>query len=791
MIDFKSLQNRLDEKRVNAVVFTFGRFQPPTSGHELLINATIKEARKRGAENRIYMSRRDEPKKNPLKIRDKIKFLKKFFPKANIMNDPKANTAFDVCEQLSAEGVKDVIMVVGSDRVKEFKDGISKYIGPDGYDFDSFDVVSAGERDPEASGVVGMSGTKIRAAITNNDFATFKSGLPSTARDRDAHSLFDAMRKGMGIRESALEESVITNTQLKLITKVREARDTLNNLYDDSHQTIAVALMGIPEVENIVGTVTDEKLEFLMSKIPTMIDEYKSTMSAAELKKREKIVKGMKKKKGEFKDRYGKDAKNVMYATATKMAMKDDVQHDPLKPQVGIVEQEDKKQNKITVICLTTSEGSGDGKDTVTKIEKSCKKFGLEFHIIRVGEAYVVDDDLNDNKITIYNYDGKENDLDIEASDTCCFVRGGALVDITGIGIAKTLQEAGVFLINDMEAMELCQNKFATSIALQKAGILHPKTALITNEDAIETVHEKIGGDFPVVVKTITGAEGIGVMIVDSMASLKSVLQGLWKYDAELIIQEYMEIDYDVRTLVLDGKIHASVKRLKSNSGDFRTNKALGNETEPYILSEEEKELILKSANLSGCYYCGVDHVTVNKEHYILEVNGSPGSAAEPFMSYYGEDKKISGQEVIDNVLDYVSDTDNWERNKTVVGVVENVVVEGMKFKAKMDTGNGSYTSIHATDIKQLSDTRVSFKIDGKKFIKPIKDTKRIRVSGAENKESRFVVELELGFGTGIKSSTLFSLDDRDDMIYPVLVGKHELLKRGYIVDVARKFTVS
>ena len=791
MIDFKSLQNRLDEKRANAVVFTFGRFQPPTSGHELLINATVAEANKRGAENRIYMSRRDEPKKNPLKIRDKIKFLKKFFPKANIMNDRKANTAFDVCEQLSNEGVKDVIMVVGSDRVQEFKDGISKYIGPDGYDFDSFDVVSAGERDPEASGVVGMSGTKIRAAVTDNDFQTFRKGLPSTAKDRDAHALFDAMRKGMGIRESALEESVITNTQLKLITKVKEARDTLNNLYDDSHQTIAVALMGIPEVENIVGTVTDEKLEFLMSKIPTMIDEYKNTMSAAELKKREKIVKGMKKKKGEFKDRYGKDAKNVMYATATKMAMKDDVQHDPLKPQVSIVEQEDKKQEKITVICLTTSEGSGDGKDTVTKIEKSCKKFGLEFHIIRVGEAYVVDDDLNDNKITIYNYDGKENDLDIEASDTCCFVRGGALVDITGIGIAKTLQEAGVFLINDMESMELCQNKFATSIALQKAGILHPKTALITNEDAIETVHEKIGGDFPVVVKTITGAEGIGVMIVDSMASLKSVLQGLWKYDAELIIQEYMEIDYDVRTLVLDGKIHASVKRLKSNSGDFRTNKALGNETEPYILSEEEKELILKSANLSGCYYCGVDHVTVNKEHYILEVNGSPGSAAEPFMSYYGEDKKVSGQEVIDNVLDYVSDTDNWERDKTVVGVIENVVVEGMKFKAKMDTGNGSYTSIHATDIKQLSDTRVSFKIDGKKFIKPIKGVKRIRVSGAENKESRFVVELELGFGTGIKSPTLFSLDDRDDMIYPVLVGKHELMKRRYIVDVAKKFTVS
>lgn len=764
MIDFKSLQNRLDEKRANAVVFTFGRFQPPTSGHELLINNTIKEAKKRGAENRIYMSRRDEPKKNPLKIRDKIKFLKKFFPKANIMNNPKADNPFQVCEQLTLEGVRDVVMVVGSDRVEEFKKGIEKYIGPDGYDFDSFEVVSAGQRDPESSGVVGMSGTTLRSSVTNNDLATFRQGLPSSAKDRDVHALFDLMKNGMGITEQSISEGV-SNTQLKTIAKDRDVIDMLQDLYRESHETIAIALLSLPRVEDVIGVINDRTIRQFITKIP-MIMSFARIVSHVEpptkpiLKEKLKPIK--------------KSNRNI--------------------PIIELVEKEDKNKTKtnIHVIALTTGEGTGDGKDTVSKIEKSCNKFGIEFDIIRVGEAYVVDDDLNDNKITIYNYDGKENDLDIEASDTCCFVRGGALVDITGIGIARTLQEAGVFLINDMESMELCQNKFTTSIALQKNGILHPKTALITNEDAIETVHKKIGGKFPVVIKTITGAEGIGVMIVDSMSSFRSVLQGLWKYDAELIIQEYMEVDYDVRTLVLDGKIHASVKRLKSNSSDFRTNKSLGNKTEPYILSDEEKKLILKAASISGCYYCGVDHVTVNNENYILEVNGSPGSAAEPFMSYYRDDKKISGQEVIDNVVDYISDTDNWEKDKIVVGVVENATVEGIKFKAKMDTGNGSYTAIHATDIKKISDTRVSFKLDdGKKFIKQIEGTKRIRVSGAEHKEERFVVELELSFGTGTKSTTLFSLDDREDMIYPVLVGKKELLKRRYIVDVGKKFTIS
>jgi len=762
MIDFQSLQNKLDEKRANAVVFTFGRFQPPTSGHEFLINNTIKEAKKRGAENRIYMSRRDEPKKNPLKIRDKIKFLKKFFPKANIMNDPKADNPFQVCEQLTAEGVRDVIMVVGSDRVQEFKDGIEQYIGPDGYDFDSFDVVSAGQRDPEASGVVGMSGTKIRAAVTNNDFTTFNQGLPSTAKDRDARALFDAMKKGMGIREEVISEG-ISNTQLKTIAKDRDVVDMLKDLYREPHETIGIALLSLPHVEDVLGAISDRIVRQFITKIP-MLMNFASIVSHVE-----------------------SPAKPVLSEITSQPAVR---LADPLTPRIFLNEQEDKKKDPIIVTALTSGEGD-DSKDTVTKIEKSCKKFGLTMHTVRVGEAYVVDDDLNDDKITIYNYDGDKNDLDIEASKTCCFVRGGALVDITGIGIAKTLQEAGVFLINDMEAMELCQNKFATSIALQKAGILHPKTALVTNEDAIETVHEKVGGKFPVVVKTITGAEGIGVMIIDSMPSLKSVLQGLWKYNAELIVQEYMDIDFDVRTLVLDGKIHASVKRLKSNSREFRTNKALGNDTEPYILNEGEKKIILKAASISGCYYCGVDHVVVNGENLILEVNGSPGSGAEPYMSYYKEDKKTTGQEMIDNVVEYISDTDNWDRDKVVVGVVENVDIEGMKFKAKMDTGNGSYTAIHATDIKQLSDTRVSFKIEGKKFIKPIEGVKRIRVSGAEKKEERFVVELDMGFGTGKKSSTLFSLDDRDDMIYPVLVGKRELLKRGYIVDVGKKFTIS
>jgi len=450
----------------------------------------------------------------------------------------------------------------------------------------------------------------------------------------------------------------------------------------------------------------------------------------------------------------------------------------------------DTKNTDIVVITLTKGEGD-DSSDTVTKLEASCKRKNIPYYTIKVGEAFVVDDDLNDDKMIVHNYDGDLNKLEIEASRTCCFVRGGSLVDISGQGLIKSLEESGVFMINRLSAMEQCQNKFSTSIALQKNDIPHPKTALVTNEESIDVVHKKIGGKFPVVIKTITGAEGIGVMIVDSMASMKSVLQGLWKFNAELILQEYMPIDFDVRTLVLDGKIFASVKRLKTNTSDFRTNRALGNETEPYILNQKEKDLILQAADTCGCYYSGVDHVIVKGKLYILEVNGSPGSGAASYMSYYGDsDKKVSGDGLINNLVDHVSDTDNWKRIKKTVGLIEYATIEGMKLKCKLDTGNGSFNVIHAKDIKVLNNTRISFTFNNKKFIKQIIKTQQIRSDGDTN-EKRFVIELSMSMNGKKSVPVKFTLDDRSDNVYQVLIGKKYLVMKNYVVDAAKKFTLN
>ena len=186
----------MQEVKDKKVVFTFGRFQPPTSGHQLLIEKVQQVAKKLGAEHRIYPSPSHDASKNPLSHSDKVKYMKKMFKGANIMNDKKMINPFKVAEQLSEQGYTHVTMVVGSDRVNEFKKAIGKYVGPDGYNF-KFNVVSAGKRDPDAEGVVGMSGSKMRQAVKDNDLASFSNGVPSGMNKRDIQGLFKAIKKGL------------------------------------------------------------------------------------------------------------------------------------------------------------------------------------------------------------------------------------------------------------------------------------------------------------------------------------------------------------------------------------------------------------------------------------------------------------------------------------------------------------------------------------------------------------------------------------------------------------------
>ena len=201
---------RLLEARGDTAVFTFGRFNPPTTGHEKLIKALASQV-VAGAKMYVYPSHSQNAKKDPLPHGRKVAYMKKMFPKyAKNITVSRARNVFEIAVELFNKGHKAIIMVVGSDRVAEFDKLLNTYNGVEArhgyYGFDNIEVVSAGERDPDAEGVTGMSASKMRAAASSNNFNQFKLGLP--ANFKQGMSLFKDVRRFMGIRESFIEHQV-------------------------------------------------------------------------------------------------------------------------------------------------------------------------------------------------------------------------------------------------------------------------------------------------------------------------------------------------------------------------------------------------------------------------------------------------------------------------------------------------------------------------------------------------------------------------------------------------------
>ena len=633
----------ITEKDVKKVVFAFGRFNPPTSGHEKLVDSILSVARRRGAENRIFISNSQDSKKNPLQPEDKLRIMKSSFPKANIVQSREIPSPFHAFDSLREEGFEEIIMVAGSDRVNEFKRSFQKYIDKENIKV-KFDVVSAGERDPDAADVSGMSASKLRSLASAGELETFMSGLPTNLDARKKKQVYDLVRRGMGISEA-----------LHIITE----------------------------------------------------------------------------------------------------------------------EVKEESEKEITVLVLTST--PSEYKGTIGRMKEACDKRGISFKAIYSKTAFIDTTQVRRKRIKIQNYNGKGEDLSIDPRKSVCFIRGGALKTEVGNAIARILENYGVFTINEMKVMNFCANKLASMIELERQKIPIPRTAFVPNSGDIEGALKKIGGQFPVVIKTITGAEGIGVSIVDSYKSLKSVLQSLWKFNAEVIIQEYFEIEYDVRTLVLDGKIFACARRNKGKN-DFRTNIALGNTGGEYELSEEEKEVVLKAAKISGGFYVAVDHIMHKGKPYVLELNGSPGSA-NIYMNYYnreGESKPVDGSKVIDNLIDYITDRERWEVAGTEAGVIENIEIWGKKVEAKLDTGNFGHNSMHASEIKiigEFPNRKVSFKdYFGKKHIIPIKSIAKVK-SSPTTSEKRPTIEIDVRFRGLDFKNVRFNLVDRNGNSYPVLLG--------------------
>jgi hypothetical protein len=219
----KSFNEYLIEENNDVAYFTFGRMNPPTAGHEkLLDNLSAKSGKNPYF---IFLSQSQDSKKNPLDYSSKVKHVRKMFPRhaRRVMINRKVRTVFDAASYLYDQGHRKISMVVGSDRVREFDTLLNKYNGKKGkhgfYNFKDIQIISAGARDPDAEGVEGMSASKLRSFASDNDFSSFSQGLGKNMNTKDAKKLFTDVRKGMGIKEETVFKR---HVELESVSETRE-----------------------------------------------------------------------------------------------------------------------------------------------------------------------------------------------------------------------------------------------------------------------------------------------------------------------------------------------------------------------------------------------------------------------------------------------------------------------------------------------------------------------------------------------------------------------------------------
>ena len=290
------------EKTKGVLTVAFGRFNPPTTGHEKLLDSVASSSDE--DDYIIVPSRSNDPKKNPLDAKTKVAAMKQMFPKHSkkIVDDESNRTIFDVLKKAHVDGYAGVRIVGGSDRVAEFEKLANNY-NKKLYDFDSIEVSSAGDRDPDSDDVTGMSASKQRKAAAEGDLKSFMKGIPSSMSQKDAEQLFKKIRTAMnikegwslweiapkfdwkGLRENYISEKIFTmgqfveNLNSGLVGKIiRRGTNYLicvtedNLMFKSWIKDVSEAVVngthkqGVPPDERLIGT--DKHLKYVQSMVP-------------------------------------------------------------------------------------------------------------------------------------------------------------------------------------------------------------------------------------------------------------------------------------------------------------------------------------------------------------------------------------------------------------------------------------------------------------------------------------------------------------------------------------------
>jgi ribosomal protein S6--L-glutamate ligase len=447
----------------------------------------------------------------------------------------------------------------------------------------------------------------------------------------------------------------------------------------------------------------------------------------------------------------------------------------------------------ISLIILTTKLESKKNTlaPTVKKMMEKSKSLGFKCIIINTSQGEI--EKTETGSFFIRNKGGQiKHEIDIK--NAVVLARRSSINSTAAVKFFEKLESLGFVSVNSPKAVLLCEDKLDTVQRLQERGIPTPKTALISSEDDIENATNKIGGKYPIVVKTLSGTKGIGVFQIDSKESLVSTLQTIWKLspDTELIVQEKIEADYDLRIHVVGTKnstaekdnytIIASMKRNRIED-DFRTNVSLGGVAEAVEIPKEIEKIAIGAAKATECSWCGVD-IIVEKNTgipYVLEVNASPGTDGI---------EQATGLDVTGIILEFILNKKNWNYPRKMVGFREIFDIKGIgKFIGKLDTGNGAIAcSVHA-DFSEEVEGFLNWTIGGRSFSHRIVEYSHAEVGDQTDK--RPVILLDVEFGEMVYKKVKFSVVDRTNKSTPMLINRGFMEIAGLVVDASKTFILS
>ena len=453
-----------------------------------------------------------------------------------------------------------------------------------------------------------------------------------------------------------------------------------------------------------------------------------------------------------------------------------------VQPFKNYLEEATGSKRFLRLLIITDEPDNAKEFHTADRLQEECKKLNYPFYLFKLTGGYTT---FEDGVRRFHNKDDKKG-FEVGAM-TVAIVRGSITRKDSWMDFVSILERANVCVVNSRQCINICADKYRTSLRLADYGLTEPKTILINDpEKSVEQV-EEAGLKFPIILKTLRGSKGVGVLFVESAKSLDSIVQLIHKQDedADLLAQAYIKTDYDVRVHVLGGKVIAAMKR-PVIEGDFRSNVSQGSVPKKIELTELEIEESLRAAKAVNGLWAAVDFIpSKNREKeppFMLEVNSSPGTEGI---------EDATNKNISNIVISHFANKKHRYTVPTECGYKEVVTIKPFgEIIAKFDTGNSGMPVIH-TDKFKVDGRKITWTLLGKTITSDIIRKEEISVGGLRDyDEDRYVIKLDVEFAGGFYKDVEFTLDDRDERTL-ILFDRAFMNRLNVMVNPQRKYVIT